>query len=79
MSDPTSRPSVLGCADVAEALGAYALGALDAGERAAIEAHLAGCADCRSTLSRYEAAVGALAATVPPTSPPASLRARLLA
>jgi hypothetical protein len=37
------------------ALGAYALGALDAGERAEIEGHLAGCADCREELASLAA------------------------
>jgi hypothetical protein len=31
-------------------LGAYLLGALDPGERAALEAHVAGCADCQAEL-----------------------------
>jgi hypothetical protein len=33
-----------------ESLGAYALGQLPEGERAALEAHLEGCADCREEL-----------------------------
>ncbi len=75
----TPHASDLGCTEVREALGAYALGALDADERASVTAHLAGCAECRAALARYETAVDALGGTVPPVPPPASLRERLLA
>ncbi|MFC5061243.1 anti-sigma factor family protein [Actinomycetospora atypica] len=34
-----------------ERLGAYVLGGLDAGERAEVDAHLAGCASCRAELA----------------------------
>ncbi len=34
-----------------ESLGAYALDRLDAGERAGVEAHLEGCAECRAELA----------------------------
>jgi hypothetical protein len=37
-----------GCRDWRQELGAYTLGRLDPGERAALEAHLAECADCRA-------------------------------
>jgi hypothetical protein len=36
------------CRDWREQLGAYALGHLDADERAAVQAHLDGCAECRA-------------------------------
>jgi Putative zinc-finger len=36
------------CRDWRQALGAYALGQLPAGERAGLEAHLEGCPECRS-------------------------------
>ncbi|GAB2503607.1 zf-HC2 domain-containing protein [Nocardiopsis aegyptia] len=38
-----------------ELLGAYALGALDAHEAAALEAHLAGCEPCRTELRELDA------------------------
>ena len=34
-----------------ESLGAYALDRLEAGERAGVEAHLEGCAECRAELA----------------------------
>ncbi|MGC1165124.1 MAG: zf-HC2 domain-containing protein, partial [Solirubrobacterales bacterium] len=37
-----------GCRDWRLLLGAYALGDLSAGERAGLEAHLEGCAECRA-------------------------------
>ncbi|MDO8121031.1 anti-sigma factor [Isoptericola sp. b490] len=49
--------------------GAYVLDALDADERAAFEAHLPGCADCRAEVDSLRAAattMGAAEATTPP-------------
>ncbi len=66
------------CAAVEEALGAYALGVLDASERPAIEAHLVACPACRAGLGRYEEVVGTLGAAVRPVAPPPALRAALL-
>ena len=57
---------------------AYALGALDAAERAAFEAHLASCAECTADVRQLRLAAGALSHAVPQVSPPASLRARIL-
>lgn len=62
-----------------EELAAYALGALVAAEREAVEAHLAGCERCRSDLRWIEAATEVLPASVEPRKPPARLRRRLLA
>ena len=42
----TERPD--GCRDWRHLLGAYALGGLSAEERAGLEAHLEGCAECRA-------------------------------
>ena len=39
-----------GCREWRESLGAYALGQLGDDERAGVEAHLEGCADCRAEL-----------------------------
>lgn len=58
--------------------GAYALDALDPGERAGFEAHLATCAECREEvagLREVAARLGAASQAVPP----AGLRARVLA
>jgi len=62
-----------------EELAAYVLGALDAAERAAIEAHIDGCERCRADLRWIGAATEALPASVEPREPPARLRRRLLA
>ena len=63
-----------------EQAGAYALGALDAEERAALEAHLAcGCEACVAEVAAAGAAVAALAQGERPSDPPApDLRAQML-
>jgi hypothetical protein len=38
------------CADTRQALGVYVLGAIDPAERALVDAHVAGCPDCRDEL-----------------------------
>ena len=60
-------------------MAAYALGALDEGERDAAEAHIAECGRCREDLRWIQAATEVLPATVSPRDPPARLRRRLLA
>jgi len=62
-----------------DALGAYALGVLDADEHAAVETHLAGCDTCRAELDRQEAVVGAIGFSTPPVPPGPGLRRSLLA
>jgi hypothetical protein len=61
-----------------EDLEAYALGALDEGDRARTDRHVAGCASCRSTVEAYEALLarlpGALAVAAPSAPDPAVLR-----
>ena len=47
--------------EVADLLGAYALDAVDADERAAIEAHLATCARCRAEVAEHREAAALLA------------------
>src|ERR1700761_4451857 len=65
------------------ALGAYALGDLPADERAAIAAHLEGCAECRAELPELvgKAALLPLADPArieqPSVRPPADLGARI--
>ncbi len=61
-----------------DAVAAYALGALDAGEAVAFEAHLSVCHVCREELARYRETVAALAEAVPEVSPPPHVRERVL-
>jgi predicted anti-sigma-YlaC factor YlaD len=49
-----------GCAEVRLSLGAYVLGALDPADRGRVDAHLAGCADCRDELASFAALPGLL-------------------
>jgi anti-sigma-K factor RskA len=58
----------------------YALDALDGEERAAFEAHLPGCEECRSEVASYRNVVGLLAYAAPPKRPAneAALRERLV-
>jgi hypothetical protein len=49
-----------GCAEVRLSLGAYVLGALDPADRSLVEAHLAGCPDCRDELASFAALPGLL-------------------
>ncbi|MGW1226029.1 anti-sigma factor [Streptomyces sp. NPDC002530] len=57
---------------------AYALGALDDGERRAFDAHLRGCDACRQDASEFEATAARLAAAVA-QPPPASAKAQVMA
>ena len=58
---------------------AYALGALDAEERADMEAHLTTCDDCTRVVAGLRATVGTLPMAAPRVEPPAGLRERVLA
>lgn len=58
-------------------LSAYLDGALEAGERAQLDAHLAGCMPCRAHLADL-AATSALLADLPPLQPRRSLLPRRL-
>lgn len=60
-----------------ENIPAYAVGALDADEVAALEAHLEQCASCRTELAEYRAMSESLLTAVPPKQPPTLLRKRL--
>lgn len=71
--------------ELQRSLGSYMLGALDAGERAAVEAHLPGCPACTRELASY-AGLPALLSRVPleqavagPPEPPTSVLPGLLA
>ncbi len=62
-----------------ELIEAYALGALDASERAALEAHLAGgCPECTKALEEARWLVSQLAYLAPPAEPSELLKARLM-
>ncbi len=58
--------------------GAYVLGSLDSGERAAFEAHMAGCEDCAAEVRALRRVTAALAHTVPQRTPRPELRQRVL-
>src|ERR1700731_3500124 len=58
---------------------AYALGALDPPERAALEAHLAtGCAECAKAVAEARWLVSQLAHLAPEAAPPDMLKGRLM-
>jgi len=62
-----------------ELLEAYALGALDAPDRAALETHLAtNCPECASALNEARWLISQLAYTAPEAAPSDMLRARLM-
>jgi anti-sigma-K factor RskA len=62
-----------------ELAAAYALGALDADEKAAFEARLADDADLRSRVAEYESTLRQVAENLPGSGPPAELKSRMLA
>ena len=60
-----------------ESIPAYALGALDTKEAAALEAHLRTCESCREELVAYRTTTDNLLMSIPPQEPSAALRQRL--
>ena len=64
--------------DIHALSGAYAVDALDDAERAQFEQHLAVCADCRAEVASLRE-TAACSPRPRPTSPPPSLRDRVLA
>ena len=70
MADETHTPYL-------ENIPAYAIGALDADDTAALETHLKTCASCRTELTEYRQLSESLLTAVPPKQPPAALRIRL--
>jgi anti-sigma-K factor RskA len=70
---------VKNCDQFQEMFEAYALGALDAGERAAFEAHLAtNCQDCAKAVEEAHWLVGQLAYLAPEAAPSDMLKGRLM-
>jgi hypothetical protein len=71
----------MNCDETRNLLAALVLDSLDTDERAAVEAHLAACADCRALREAYEAAVHSLPEALAVASPvrlPPELKSRLL-
>lgn len=67
------------CDQFRELIEAYALGALDAGERAAFEAHFAtGCKDCAKAVAEARGLVSQLAHLAPDAAPSDMLKGRLM-
>jgi negative regulator of sigma E activity len=60
-------------------LGAFALGAVDAEEAAAVRAHLTTCAECQAEMAELWLAVDSLPNTIEPMEPPPVLRNRIAA
>lgn len=60
-----------------ENIPAYALGALDAEEIAALEVHLKTCAACHAELTEYRTLSDSLLMAIPPKQPSPALRRRL--
>jgi len=70
---------VKNCDQFRESYEVYALGALDAGDRAALEAHLAtGCKDCAKAIQEARALVSQLAHLAPEATPSDMLKGRLM-
>jgi len=59
----------MSCHDAREQFSALIDDALDAGERAALDAHLATCADCRRELQRFRDTLGLVRAAAPVHAP----------
>lgn len=64
--------------ELKDSLPAYALDALDAAERAAVEAHLPTCDVCRGEVAMLQRVADGIGLEAPPVTPPAGLRARVL-
>jgi anti-sigma-K factor RskA len=70
---------VKSCDQFAEMFEVYALGALDAAERVALEAHLAiGCQDCAKAVEEARRLVSQLAYLAPEAAPSDTLKGRLM-
>ncbi|HEX9475607.1 MAG TPA: anti-sigma factor [Candidatus Dormibacteraeota bacterium] len=63
--------------ELESSVAAWVLGAMDAGEAAAMRVHVEGCASCRQTAARLRGAAAALPLEVEEIAPPARLRERV--
>lgn len=70
---------LMDCDTVREHLDAWALGAVDADEPYALEAHIAGCAACAALADEASASAASIALAVPLVSASPSLKARVMA
>jgi anti-sigma-K factor RskA len=64
--------------ELRELTGGYALGVLSDTDRAALEAHLATCAECARDVREFTGVASSLAFAAPQVDPPAALRERVL-
>jgi anti-sigma-K factor RskA len=78
MSGPDAMRN-LTCDEVREMAGAYVLGALEADEAAAVQAHLAAHADGHPEIAELGAVIPALVSLVPIVEPPEGLKGRIMA
>ena len=70
----------MSCEELRDIYELYALGALEAGDRTEVDAHLGrGCADCLDGIKRALATNALIVAFAPDVEPPARLRRKLLA
>ena len=69
----------LTCAEADDLAPAAALDALDAGEEAALRAHLAACPETHPAFATFALTAASLAELVDPVPPPPSVKTRLLA
>lgn len=76
--DRVSKPGAADCEELRDLLPAYALGSLDADERARVAVLLTRCPDAASDLPGYQALSTALLFSAPPLDPPADLLGKLL-
>ena len=67
------------CEQIGELLDAYALGAADTPEAAAIDKHVADCVRCRSSLDEAQRVAASLALSTALQKAPRSLRSRVIA
>jgi anti-sigma factor RsiW len=70
---------MLTCKQVDDLIPAYVLDAVDRADRAELEAHLAGCPDCRRLVQDYDPVVSLLPYAAPQRDPSPDVKYRVLA
>ncbi len=73
------RCDTMNCEEFEELSGAYALDAVTPAEREEAKEHLAECPACRSRLKELRSVIALLPLSVAQVTPPASLKARIMA